>query len=176
MFSTPSVNLTQFHIEPGMVVADLGCGSGAYVFELLQRVGPTGKVIALDVQKALVEKLASECKKNHITNVTALWDDLDDKNGIGLNDSSVDRAVIANTLFQIEDTQKFSTEVRRILKPGGLALIIDWSDSFKGLGPTPQHVMKRERALEIFQKAGFIHRKDVNAGDHHYGFVVQCNS
>jgi ubiquinone/menaquinone biosynthesis C-methylase UbiE len=176
MFSTPSVNLTQFHIEPGMTVADLGCGSGAYVFEILQRVGPTGKVFALDVQKTLVEKLANECKAKHIINVTALWDDLDDANGIGLQDSSIDRVVIANTLFQIEDVQKFATEVRRILKPKGLALIVDWSDSFGGLGPTPQTVMKKDRALDIFQKAGFEFKKDVNAGDHHYGFVVQCNA
>ena len=175
MFSTPSVNLTQFHIEPGMVVADLGCGSGAYVFEILQRVGPTGKVIALDVQKPLVEKLANECKKRHIPNVTVLWDDLDDADGIALRDSSIDRVVIANTLFQIEDVQKFATEVRRILRPRGLALVIDWSDSFGGLGPTPQTVMKKDRALEIFQKAGLEFKKDVNAGDHHYGFVVQCN-
>jgi ubiquinone/menaquinone biosynthesis C-methylase UbiE len=159
-----------------MTVADLGCGSGAYTFEILQRVGPSGKVFALDVQKQLVDKIASECKARHIINVTALWDDLDDANGIGLKDSSVDRVVIANTLFQIDDVQKFSTEVRRILKPGGLALIVEWSDSFGGLGPTPQTVMKKERALEIFQKAGFEFRKDVNAGDHHYGFVVQCNS
>lgn len=174
MFSTPSVNLSQFHIEPGMVVADLGCGSGAYTSEILQRVGPTGKVFALDVQKPLVDKLANDFKSRHVVNVTVMWDDLDDANGISLKDSSIDRAVIANTLFQIDDMQKFSTEVRRILKPGGLALIVDWSDSFGGLGPTPQAVVRRDRALEIFQKAGFEFRKDVNAGDHHYGFVVQC--
>jgi ubiquinone/menaquinone biosynthesis C-methylase UbiE len=123
-----------------------------------------------------VDKLANDFKSRHVVNVTVMWDDLDDANGIGLKDSSVDRVVIANTLFQIEDAQKFSTEVRRILKPNGLALIVDWSDSFGGLGPTPQSVMKKERAVEIFQKAGFEFRKDVNAGDHHYGFVVQCKA
>lgn len=157
-----------------MVVADLGCGSGAYTYEILHRVGPTGKVFAMDIQKPLVEKLANEFKKRHVQNVTVMWDDLDDENGIGLKDASIDRVVIGNTLFQIDDVQKFSTEVRRILKPNGLALIIDWADSFGGIGPTPQAVMKRDRALEIFQKAGFEFKKDVNAGDHHYGFVVQC--
>lgn len=158
-----------------MTVADLGCGTGAYTFEILQRVGASGKVFALDIQKPFIEKIANECKSRHIINVTALWDDLDDANGIGLKDSSIDRVVIANTLFQIDDVQKFATEVKRILKPGGLALIVDWSESFGGLGPTPQTVVKKERALGIFERAGFQFKKDVNAGDHHYGFVVQCN-
>lgn len=173
MFSTPSVNVSQFHIEPGMVVADLGCGSGAYALELAMRVGPSGKVFALDVQKNLIERLANECKRMNLHNVTAMWDDLDDENGIGLKDASVDRAVIANALFQIDDMQKFSMEVKRILKPKGLALIIDWSESFGGIGPTPQAVVKKDRALEIFKKVGLNFVKDVNAGDHHYGFVVQ---
>lgn len=175
MFSTPSINLSQFHLEPGMVVADLGCGSGAYTYELLQRVGPTGKIFALDVQKPLVEKLSNELKSRHVVNVTVMWDDLDDSNGIGLQDNSIDRIIIANTLFQIEDSQKLATEVKRILKPKGFVLVVDWADSFGGLGPAKHAVMKRDRALELFQKAGFAHKKDINAGDHHWGFVVQCN-
>lgn len=158
-----------------MTVADLGCGSGAYALEIAGRLGSTGKVYALDVQKALVDKLAGECRRLNLTNVAALWDDLDDANGIGLQDASIDRAVIANVLFQMDDAQKFATEVRRILKPKGMALVIDWSESFGGLGPAPQAVMGRERALEIFKKAGFSFVKDVSAGDHHYGFVIQAN-
>lgn len=176
MFSTPSVNLSQFNVEPGMTVADLGCGSGAYTLELSNRVGANGKVFALDVQKNLVDKLANECKQKELHNVSVMWDDLDDANGIGLKDSSIDRVVVANALFQIDDIQSFAMEVKRILKPKGLALIIDWSESFGGLGPTPQAVIKKERALEAFTKVGMNFMKDVNAGDHHYGFVVQCNT
>lgn len=175
MFSTPSINISQFHIEPGMSVADLGCGIGAYTLEISKRVGSNGKVFALDVQKNLIEKLANECKQKDIHNVSAMWDDLDDANGIGLQDSSMDRIVIANALFQIDDIQKFALEVKRILKQKGLVLIVDWSESFNGIGPTPNAVIKKERALDIFNKVGLTFVKDINAGDHHYGFVVQCN-
>lgn len=176
MFSTPSINLSQFHLEPGMVVADLGCGIGAYTFEIAKRVGPTGKVFALDVQKVLIEKVSNECKREGIHNVSALWDDLDDADGIGLQDQSIDRAVIANALFQIDDIQKFAVEVKRILKNKGQALVVDWSESFGGIGPTPQAIITKERALEAFKKVGFVFIKDINAGDHHYGFVIQCNT
>ena len=176
MFSTPSINISQFHIEPGMSVADLGCGIGAYTFELSKRVGSGGKVFALDVQKPLIEKVANECKQKDIHNVSALWDDLDDANGIGLQNHSMDRVVIANALFQIDDIQKFALEVKRILKPKGLALIVDWSESFNGIGPTPNSVIKKERAVDIFNKVGMMFVKDIQAGDHHYGFVVQSNT
>ncbi len=175
MFSTPSINLSQFNIEPGMVVADLGCGIGAYTFELSERVGLSGKVFALDVQKNLVDKLSNECKQKDLQNVSVMWDDLDDADGIGLKDSSIDRIVVANTLFQIDDIQKFAMEVKRILKPKGYALIVDWSESFGGIGPAPQSVIKKDRALESFKKVGMVFVKDINAGDHHYGFVIQHN-
>jgi ubiquinone/menaquinone biosynthesis C-methylase UbiE len=174
MFSTPSICLSQFNIEPGMIVADLGSGTGAYVFELAHRVGPTGKVFALEVQKGLVDKLSNECKQKGYSHVSVIWDDLDDIDGIALQDLSIDRVVVANTLFQLEDIQKFATEVKRILKPKGQALIIDWADSFGGIGPTPSHVVTETRARELFEKVGLYTVKTINAGEHHYGFVVQC--
>ncbi len=96
MFSTPAICISQFNIEPGMIVADLGCGSGAYTFEIVSRVGPMGKVFSVDVQKGLVEKLANECREKRLTQVSVLWDDMDDLNGIALQDSSIDRVVVAN--------------------------------------------------------------------------------
>ncbi|MEY4440482.1 MAG: hypothetical protein RLY49_108 [Candidatus Parcubacteria bacterium] len=173
MFSTPSICVSQFNVEPGMVCADLGSGTGEYTFELSNRVGPTGKVFSLEVQRGLVDKLANECKKRNISNITAIWDDVDDINGIGLKDTTIDRVVIANVLFQLEDIQKFATEVKRILKPKGMALIIDWSESFNGIGPAPQHVVTQSRAQELFEKAGLFTVKSITAGEHHYGFVVQ---
>ncbi len=173
MFSTPSTCLSQFHIEPGMVVADLGCGMGAYTFEITSRVTTMGKVIAVDVQKNLVESLSTECKYRKMHNVSVVWDDMDDTNGIALQDSSVDRVVIANTLFQLDDIQKFASEVKRILKPKGLALIVDWAESFGGIGPTPQQVISEARARETFAKVQLFTVKSINAGEHHYGFVVQ---
>ena len=173
MFSSPSTCLSQFNIEPGMIVADLGFGTGVYTLELSSLVGPSGKVIAVDIQKTLVDTLANECKTQSITNVSVLWDDMDDVNGIAISSESVDRIIVANTLFQLDDMQKFATEVKRILKPKGSALIIDWSESFGGIGPTPQHVVSKERAQEIFEKVGLFIKKDIKAGEHHYGFIVQ---
>lgn len=173
MFSTPSICLSQFNIEPGMRVADLGCGMGTYTFEISERVGATGKVFAIDVQKNIVDSLAVECKQRGLINTSVLWDDMDDANGIAMQTESMDRIVIANTLFQIEDIQKFASEVKRILKPNAMALIIDWSGSFGGIGPSPQHVISETRAKEIFEKVKLFTVKDIKAGEHHYGFIVQ---
>lgn len=173
MFSTPSICLSQFNIEPGMIIADLGAGTGAYTLEIASRIGASGKVFAVEIQKGLVDKLVNECKEKKLTQVSVLWDDMDDINGIGLKDESVDRIVIANTLFQLDDIQKFATEVKRILKPKGSALVIDWSESFGGIGPAPQYVISQSRAQDIFEKVGLFTVKSINAGEHHYGFVVQ---
>jgi len=175
MFSTPSTNLSQFNVEPGMVVADLGCGSGEYVFDLINRIGNSGKIYALDVQNNLVEKLSNTCKQKGLTNVSVLWDDLDDENGIGLQDNSIDRAIVSNILFQVEDILRFAQQVKRILKPNGQVLVVDWSDSFNGLGPSPQSIVSADRAKDLFTRAGFTLSRDIQAGDHHYGFVMKSN-
>jgi ubiquinone/menaquinone biosynthesis C-methylase UbiE len=173
MFSTPELCLSQFNVEPGMVVCDLGCGIGAYTLELSRRVGSTGKVLAVDIQKELLIRLESTCKEQNISNVQIIWDDMDDENGVAIQDASIDRVVIANLLFQLEDIQKFATEVKRILKKTGHVLIVEWSDSFNGLGPAQNQIVKPERAQEIFEKVGLSVVKNITAGDHHYGFVLQ---
>jgi ubiquinone/menaquinone biosynthesis C-methylase UbiE len=132
-----------------------------------------GKVYAVDVQKGLVDKLSNECRQKKLTHVSVLWDDMDDSNGIALQSGSIDRIVIANTLFQLEDIQKFASEVKRILKPKGSVLIVEWSESFGGIGPAKEHVVSKDRAQEIFEKVGLFTVKTISAGEHHYGFVVQ---
>lgn len=173
MFSNPEKNIDQFHIDPGMVVADLGAGAGSYAFPLSQRVGPSGKVYAVDVQKELISKLKSDANQKGISNIEIIWGDLDEEHGTTLRDSSVDRIVVANTFFQIEDKDTFMKETHRILKTGGLILLIDWLDSFGGVGPKGSDVIKPDVARTLFEDAGFVFEKDVKTGDHHYGMIFK---
>src|SRR5690349_15540940 len=59
MFSEPSANLAKLGLVDGMKVVDLGAGSGFYSYEAARRVGATGRVYAVDVQKDLLERLRS---------------------------------------------------------------------------------------------------------------------
>ncbi len=176
MFSDPTKNIEQFHIDPGMTVADLGSGTGFYTFVLAQAVGPSGKVYSVDVQKELLNKLKNEATNRGLSNVETIWGDLDEIRGTTLRDFSVDRAIVVNTLFQLEKPENFVAEVKRILNPkNGKILIIDWVDSFGGIGPTQSMIMKPDVARTLFESSGFKFDRDIDAGDHHYGMIFKTS-
>lgn len=159
------------HLEKGMTVADFGTGSGAYALALARAVGAEGKVYALDVQKDLLAKFRTQAHQAGVRNIEVMWVDLDALRGAKLGDHSVDAIVVANVLFQSEHKENFLREAHRILRPGGELLLIDWSDSFSGMGPYPGHVMKEGAAKELLGRAGFTHKTSFFAGSHHYGLL-----
>ena len=173
MFSEPQKNIEQFNIDPGMSVADLGSGAGFYSLALARVVGPSGTVYAVDVQKDLLTKLQKEAHEQGFNNIKVVWGDLDIAKGSTLRDNSVDRVIIANTLFQITEKDALVQEAFRILKPKGKLLLVDWSDSFGGMGPHPKDVLREDVAKTLLESHGFSFDKQISTGDHHYGFVVK---
>jgi len=171
MFSQPEKNIEQFAVDPGMKVVDLGSGAGFYTLSLAKAVGKTGKVFAVDVQQDLLLKLKNEAFRNGFENIDIVWGDIDEENSTRLADSSVDRVLIANTLFQVDDKDVVAKEAFRVLKPKCTVLIIDWTDSFGGLGPHKSRIVTPEQTKIIFQKAGFSFLREIRAGEHHYGMI-----
>lgn len=173
MFSDPKKNLEQFDIAPGMKVADFGSGAGHYTFFLGRAVGPSGRVFALDVQKDLLVTLKREAEKAHLFNIEIIWSDFDGSGGTKLQNAVVERGIIANVLFQINHKENFVREVARVMRPDGKLLVIDWLDSFGGIGPEPKSVFEKEKCRALFGQAGFTMEKEISAGMHHYGFVFK---
>lgn len=173
MFSDPEKNIEQLGLEPGMSVADLGAGSGFYAIAAARAVLGAGRVYAIDVQKDLLQKIKTNAHREHLANVEVLWGDLEKLGGTRLRDLSVDVAIVANTLFQIKDKNTLLLEAKRILKPKGRLLIIDWSDSFGGIGPHKDEVLTLASAKTLCEKAGFAFEHELSAGSHHYGLVFR---
>ncbi|MFA6006259.1 MAG: methyltransferase domain-containing protein [Candidatus Paceibacterota bacterium] len=172
-FADPEQNIGHLELHPGMSVADFGAGAGAYSFASARRVGGTGHVYAVEVQKDLLEKLKREAKEKHIGTIEVVWGDLDVGGGSKLKDSSMDAVVISNVLFQSENRGAMIREAHRVLKPAGKVLYIEWSDSFKNLGPTQAQVISEPSARKMFEEAGFRVMPPFHAGAHHYGFIAK---
>lgn len=173
MFSHPKNNLAQFDISPGMKVADFGSGAGYYTFLTGKLVGPTGRVYALDIKKNLLITLKREANKAHIFNIEIISADFENFQGTKLKNSFIERGIIANVLFQIHKREDFVAEVARVMRKDGKILVIDWTDSFGGIGPDPKDVITAEQCRSLFEKSGFVFEKKVTAGVHHYGFVFK---
>ncbi len=172
-FADPIENLKNLNIMDGWKVADLGTGSGFYALGLSKRVGESGKVYAVDVQKDLLAKLATKAKDERIGNIEIVWADIDVVGGTKLADGSLDAVVISNVLFQSENKNNLILEALRIIKSGGETLVIDWADSYGGLGPRPEAIFKASDAEPLFTKNGFGLVKSFDAGEHHWGLLFK---
>ncbi len=172
MFSDPASNLAKLGLIDGQKVADIGAGSGFYSIEAAKKVGSSGRVYAVDVQKDLLERLRSVAASSGIRNIEVVWGNAEKIGGTKLREGLVDRVVASNVLFQIEKPDDFSLEIKRILKPGGKVLVIDWS------GVTtlsPKVIFPAVKAQALFEKSGFKLESSFNAGDHHYGLILSRN-
>lgn len=171
MFSNPEQNVTQLGLREGMKVADFGAGTGLYAKAASHHVGESGKVYAIEVQKDLVKKLESDTRTWKISNIECIWGNVEKSNGSKLADRSVDAIIMSNVLFQADDKIGLVTEARRVLKTDGQVLLVDWADSFGGMGPAVEHVVNEQQAKELFEKNGFKFLKNIVVSDHHYGII-----
>jgi len=171
-FSDPEHNIAQFKLDERMTVADLGAGSGAYTIAAAERVRDFGRVYAVEVQRDLLPRIKNLASSKGLSNVEVLWGDIEGEGGTKIADGVVDAAIVSNILFQVEDKKGFIKELRRILKSGGKVLVVDWKDSFGNMGPAPDAVYTAPAARELFEKGGFAIKQEIDAGDHHYGFVA----
>ncbi len=175
-FANPSANIAAMHIDPGMKVADFGSGSGAYVLATARVVGDSGRVYAIDIQKDLLTRIKNNASREGHGNVDIVWGDFEKVGGSALKDESIDFVILSNVLFQLEHQKDALTEAARILKPTGRVGVIDWSDSFGGMGPIASHVVTKEKALKLAEETGFILIREFPAGAHHYGLLLRKGS
>ncbi|MDQ2932755.1 MAG: class I SAM-dependent methyltransferase [bacterium] len=168
MFSDPISNIAKLGVHDGMKVVDIGAGSGFYSIAAAKKVGASGRVYAVDVQKDLLERLRTVATSNGLRNIEVVWGNAEKIGGTKLRESIADRVIVSNILFQIEKFDDFCLEVKRILKPGGKLLVVDWS-SVSSL--SPKTLVPEMKARTLFEKNGLTFETSFNAGDHHYGLV-----
>ncbi|MFA5888990.1 MAG: methyltransferase domain-containing protein [Candidatus Paceibacterota bacterium] len=173
MFSDPVKNVEQCGIQAGMEIADFGSGSGHYSLAAGKALISTGRVYAVDIQKDLLTKLKNTATHEGVYNIEVIWGDIEKVGGTKLRDNSIDLIFLSNILFQVDSKENVIKEVKRVLRQSGRVLVIDWTDSFGGLGPKSEAVFKKEMAIDLFEKNGFHLDREILAGAHHYGLIYK---
>ena len=117
-------------IAPGMTVADIGAGDGYYTVRLAERVGEDGRVLAQDIQPAVIEKLAGRIKRERLDNVSIKLGAGDDPR---LPANSFDRVFMVHMYHEIEEPYAFLWRLWPALRGKGEVVIVD------GNRPISQH-------------------------------------
>ncbi len=172
-FLNPKKILQQLGIEQNMTVADLGCGSGYLTFEAAKLVGMSGKVYAVDVQKSVLSGIKSDISLFGARNVIPVWANLEILGSTHLEDNSVDVALLAVILYQSKQHEKILEEARRVLKPEGKLLIVDWKREGIPLGPELKYRISYDVIKQKAENTGFKFVQDIKTDPYHYGILFR---
>jgi len=165
----PARVLEALALEPGMVVADLGCGSGHYSLELARRVGPGGQVWALDIQQESLDFLAERLAALPCEGCAELRLVLSSIDAVPLAPASLDALLMSHLDFyayrpMLEESRRLLASVHEVLRPGGAVVVVQF------LAAVP-----RGDAAHIptnFEDAGFV-LEDRWASSQVVGFVFR---
>jgi len=160
-------------LKEGMVIADFGCGNGYFTLEMAKRLKPSGKIIALDIWKPSLEALSFRARLEGLNNIIETkWANLEQEKGSGLTNDSCDLVFIANILFEIEKKNIIIAEAKRILKPEGFLVLIEWEPD-KLPNKNFLFPISKQESLELLEKYGFQLERELSLGITHYGFLMK---
>ena len=138
-------------IDAGQVVVDYGCGPGMLTLELARRVGPGGRVHAVDINRDFLQRGLEHAEREGTRDRIEFH--RIEKDVLPLPDASVDRVVCKNVLEYVDDPVATLRDFRRVLRPGGLvhATDSDWGMRVvEPIGP--------ERLTRVFDAASVAYR------------------
>ena len=140
--------LTALALKPGMVVADIGAGTGYLSRRMAMAVGRSGKVLAVDVQPEMIQMLKQLALKVQLGQIVPVQCSETD---VGLQPGSVDLAIMADVYHELAYPFEVLASVIRALKPGGRVVFVEYraedpSVPIKTLHKMSEAQVKREAA------------------------------
>jgi ubiquinone/menaquinone biosynthesis C-methylase UbiE len=149
----PSKAIAALNIKPGMVVADIGAGSGYYTVRLSRSVGPTGHVFATDVQRGMLDLIDRRMAEEKITNVTTVLGATDDP---ALKAGSLDLALMVDVYHELQTPQTFMRRLRDALKPDGRLVLLEFRKEDPQVPIREEHKMSVEEARRELTADGYV--------------------
>jgi len=169
-FLSPRHIIEQSGIGAGMQVADFGCGQGDFSLAAAKIVGPDGKVHAIDIQDSALSSMRSKARIEGALNINLVKGNLEVPGASGCADASQDAVILTNLLFQTEKRAEIVREALRILKPGGIAVFVDWKKEAP-LGPMRNLRIEKTAIEQLIAQEGFVLQQNIEAGAFHFGMI-----
>lgn len=131
-------------------VADLGAGNGYFTVPIAK--GTKKTVYAIDIEPEMLEMLKDNAAKEQINNINYVVSDLED---IQLHEKSVNKAFIAFVIHEVPNIDKALNEIKRILKPGGQLLLLEWEAVETEMGPPLYERIPSDKMGKLLKETGF---------------------
>ncbi len=151
-YQKPHEVIMALGLKQGEVIADIGAGSGYFTFRLAQHVGETGRVYAVDVNPDMILHMNRRIRDMKLRNVVTVLSAPDDPL---LMDGSIDRFFICDTWHHIQNQQHYLALMKKMLKPGGQVIMIDFQKKESPVGAPMEMRIAREDLIKQMEANGF---------------------
>jgi ubiquinone/menaquinone biosynthesis C-methylase UbiE len=151
-YQRPHDVLMALGLKDGDRIADIGAGAGYFSLRFAQHVGATGRVYAVDISPEMIVHLNEKVRDARLDNVRTVLARPDDPL---LPDASVDRIFICDTWHHLENRPAYIQRMRKLLRPGGQVVIVDFQKKESPVGAPMEMRVAREDVVKEFQQAGF---------------------
>ena len=149
----PETVVDSLELKPGQTVADIGSASGFFARRFSPKVGPEGRVLAVDIDAEALAYLARLAANQGLANLDTLQALADNPR---LPEAGVDLIFMCNTLHHIPDRVAYLTRLKKALRPGGRVAIVDFFKKELPVGPAElAHKLSQAEAKESFTEAGY---------------------
>ncbi|MGD8237258.1 MAG: class I SAM-dependent methyltransferase [Armatimonadota bacterium] len=120
----PEQVVAELHLQPGAVVADIGCGTGYFTFRLAEAVGEAGKIIGVDIDEKALATLKKRAAERGAGNIELVQSEPTDTK---LEPASVDVAFVCMVMHHVpkEQQEPLLGSIAQAVKPGGYLYVID---------------------------------------------------
>jgi len=134
----PELLLRELALAHGMTVADIGAGTGYYTWQLAKKVGPGGRVYAVDVQPEMINMLDSQMARRGVRNVVSV---LGGETAVNLPPASVDLAIMVDVYHELAYPAEVLDSIVGTLKPGGRVVFVEYRAEDPAVAIKPLHKM-----------------------------------
>jgi ubiquinone/menaquinone biosynthesis C-methylase UbiE len=161
----PGVTLKSIGLSAGMVFVDVGCGDGFFAIPAAQLVGEKGEVYAVDVDASAIERLREKAAEKGLKNVTAKVGEAEET---VFCEECADMVFYGRVLHDFRDPAKVLHNAKRMLKPAGKLVDLDWKKKPTVFGPPVRIRFSEEQAASLIRAAGFTIESVKAAGRNFY--------
>src|SRR5271168_36120 len=148
----PEGALDALGIRPGMVVADVGAGTGYMSLRLAKRVGPSGKVYANDLQPEMLRRLRENAVKAGLTNIeTVQGEEADPK----LPPGRMDLILLVDVYHEFSKPREMIDKIREALKPDGRLVLLEYRKEDPNVPIREEHKMTVAEVKAELEPQGF---------------------
>ncbi|MBF0502180.1 MAG: class I SAM-dependent methyltransferase [Candidatus Riflebacteria bacterium] len=149
-----------FGVKNGEIVADIGAGTGFFTFRLANKVGPAGRVFAVEIEDQLLDFIRRKMDKNKVTNIIPIKSSDPAPN---LPPAICDKIFVAGSYYYFPDSVLFMSNARKALKPGGLVAVVDLENAKYKVKPKKfaltDQIGTAAGVIDEMKKAGFTLRE-----------------